>query len=280
MPKRSAPSRGSGLPPGTVKISAAEAQALVEGAGLWLQWAGPPPEPRTRHSPKPGEWVECTLTARQGRAGRRSQQWSTLDFARFKTKDKQWDLAAEAAAGRVSVPRAADGTSFVTVEGESESDEEADDDSDQFSPKRLRSKKVLSSPPPGGGAKAGKASAASRAKVLLARGKEVPRSTRPGAKKSPTAAAVAVATAARRRSQLADSLESARAPLDVDAAMEAAKAAVAARAAAESTGASMPPALVYKPVAQIAVGETVILLHPPSNCSRCFNRDGEGASAK
>ena len=30
----------------------------------------------------------------------------------------------------------------------------------------------------------------------------------------------------------------------------------------------------------LAVGETVILLHPPSTFSRCFNRDGEGASAK
>ena len=32
--------------------------------------------------------------------------------------------------------------------------------------------------------------------------------------------------------------------------------------------------------ARLAVGETVILLHPPSPFSRCFNRDGEGMSAK
>ena len=30
----------------------------------------------------------------------------------------------------------------------------------------------------------------------------------------------------------------------------------------------------------LAVGETVTLLHPPSTFSRCFNRDGERASAK
>ena len=30
----------------------------------------------------------------------------------------------------------------------------------------------------------------------------------------------------------------------------------------------------------LAVGETVILLHPPSIFSRCFNRDGESAPAK
>ena len=32
--------------------------------------------------------------------------------------------------------------------------------------------------------------------------------------------------------------------------------------------------------ARPAVGETVILLHPPSTFSRCFNRDGEGMSVK
>ena len=32
--------------------------------------------------------------------------------------------------------------------------------------------------------------------------------------------------------------------------------------------------------ALIAVGETVILLHPPSSFSRCFNTDGEGMSVK
>ena len=31
---------------------------------------------------------------------------------------------------------------------------------------------------------------------------------------------------------------------------------------------------------RVAVGETVILLHPPSTFSRCFNIDGEGVSAK
>ena len=30
----------------------------------------------------------------------------------------------------------------------------------------------------------------------------------------------------------------------------------------------------------LAVGETVILPHPPCPCSRCFNRDEEGVSAK
>ena len=30
----------------------------------------------------------------------------------------------------------------------------------------------------------------------------------------------------------------------------------------------------------VAAGETVILLQPPSPCSRCFNRHGEGVSAK
>ena len=30
----------------------------------------------------------------------------------------------------------------------------------------------------------------------------------------------------------------------------------------------------------IAVDETAILLHPPPPFSRCFNRDGEGLSAK
>ena len=32
--------------------------------------------------------------------------------------------------------------------------------------------------------------------------------------------------------------------------------------------------------ALLAVNETVILLHPPSSFSRCFNTDGEGASVK
>ena len=32
--------------------------------------------------------------------------------------------------------------------------------------------------------------------------------------------------------------------------------------------------------AGLAVGETVILLHPPSPFRRCFNSDGERASAK
>ena len=32
--------------------------------------------------------------------------------------------------------------------------------------------------------------------------------------------------------------------------------------------------------AGVAVGETVILLHPPSSFSRCFNRNVEGTSAK
>ena len=31
---------------------------------------------------------------------------------------------------------------------------------------------------------------------------------------------------------------------------------------------------------RLAVGETVVLLHPPSNFSRCFDMDGERASAK
>ena len=36
-----------------------------------------------------------------------------------------------------------------------------------------------------------------------------------------------------------------------------------------------PPATVG-----VAIGETVILLHPPSPFSRCFNMDGEGVSVK
>ena len=32
--------------------------------------------------------------------------------------------------------------------------------------------------------------------------------------------------------------------------------------------------------ARLPVGETFILLHPPSTFSRCFNRDEEGVSAE
>ena len=34
------------------------------------------------------------------------------------------------------------------------------------------------------------------------------------------------------------------------------------------------------PGEKLAVGETVILLHPPSPFSRCFNSDGEGVPVK
>ena len=38
--------------------------------------------------------------------------------------------------------------------------------------------------------------------------------------------------------------------------------------------------LSAEPAVWVAVGETVILLHPPSTFSRCFNRDGEGMPAE
>eukprot|EP01052_Picozoa_sp_SAG31_P012621 SAG31_NODE_742_length_12424_cov_16.082353_12_plen_384_part_00 len=157
MPKRPAANRGAGgsnaPPPGTARITAADVDALNEASVIWLQWAGPPPEPRTRYSPKPGEWVQCSVSARQGRPGRQTQQW-TLVFSRFKTKDMQWDLAAEAAAGRVSRPCGGSdseqaGDLKLAAKNQDSRDSSHDDDSDSdsdeqdnFSPKRLRSKVV------------------------------------------------------------------------------------------------------------------------------------------